>query len=264
MLWYYQEEDGIQIGPLTETEFEQKVMAGQVTQHTMVWNEGMAGWQTYASVMGAMPALPVSKQQCTQCGQSFAESDLVRFETSLICAKCKPVFFQSLKEGIQPVGVGVWRHFSQLVMTKDAQLPDRCTVCNAPANGFRLKRNLYWHPPAWYLLICAGLLFYAIAALIVRKKASIEIGLCPTHIQKRKRAIAITWLLIGVSILVVFLATIKEPTLILLAGAILIGALIYGVIAVPPVTPAKITDRLVYLKGVGVAYLNMLADFPNT
>lgn len=43
MLWYYQEEDGIQIGPLTETEFEQKVMAGQVTQHTMVWNEGMAG-----------------------------------------------------------------------------------------------------------------------------------------------------------------------------------------------------------------------------
>jgi hypothetical protein len=262
MLWYYQE-DGIQIGPLTETEFEQKVMAGQVNQQTMVWNESMADWQSYATVMAAMPPLAVSKQQCTQCGQSFAAGDLVRFENSLICANCKPLFFQSLKEGIQPVGVGVWRHFSQLVMTKDAQLPDRCTVCNAPANGLRLKRNLYWHPPAWYLLICAGLLIYAIAALIVRKKASIEIGLCRTHIQKRKRAIAITWLLVGVSILVVILATIKEPTLILLAGAILIGALIYGVVAVPPVTPAKITDRLVYLKGVNPAYLDMLSDFPN-
>jgi hypothetical protein len=263
MLWYYQE-DGIQIGPLTETEFEQKVMAGQVTHQTMVWNEGLVGWQTYASVMGAMAAPPVSKQQCTQCGQSFAESDLVRFETSLICAKCKPLFFQSLKEGIQPVGVGVWRHFSQLVMTKDAQLPDRCMVCNAPANGFRLKRNLYWHPPAWYLLICAGLLFYAIAALIVRKQAKIEIGLCGKHVQKRKRDIAITWLLIVVSIAVGILATIKAPTLILLAAAIFIGALIYGVIAVPPVTPAKITDRLVYLKGVSPAYLNMLSDFPKT
>src|SRR5262245_50781288 len=215
MLWYFQE-DGIQIGPLTETEFEQKVMAGQVTQQTMVWNESMAGWQPYATVIAALPPLAVSKQQCSQCGQTFAESDLVRFENSLICAKCKPIFFQSLKEGIQPVGVGVWRHFSQLVMTKDAQLPDRCTMCNNPANGFRLKRYLYLHSSAWYLLICAGLLFYAIAALIVRKKASIEIGLCPTHVQKRKRAIAITWLLVGVSILVVVLATIKEPTLILL------------------------------------------------
>ena len=112
----------------------------------------------------------------------------MRYENSLICAKCKPIFFQSLKEGIQPVGVGVWRHFSQLVMTKDAQLPDRCTVCNAPANGLRLKRNLYWHPPAWYLLICAGLLFYAIAALIVRKKASIEIGLCRYSSSKTEKS----------------------------------------------------------------------------
>jgi hypothetical protein len=261
MLWYYQEDD-VQVGPLTSTEFEQRVMAGQVNEQTMVWNEGMAGWQPYGTLLAHVPAA-LSKQSCTQCGQSYATSDLVRFENSLICAKCKPLFFQSLKEGIQPVGVGVWRHHSQLVMTKDAQLPDRCTVCNAPANGLRLKRNLYWHPSAWYLLLCAGVLFYAIAAMIVRKKASIEIGLCRTHIQKRKRAIAITWLLVGVSILVVILATIKEPTLILLAGAILIGALIYGVLTVPPVTPAKITDRLVYLKGVSSAYLNMLSDFPN-
>jgi hypothetical protein len=262
MLWYYQE-DGIQIGPLTETEFEQKVMAGNVSEQTMVWNEGMAGWQPYSTLLTHVPSA-LSKQFCTQCGQGYAESDLVRFENSLICAKCKPIFFQSLKEGIQPVGVGVWRHHSQLVMTKDAQLPDRCTVCNAPADGFRLKRNLYWHPPAWYLLICLGVLFYAIAALVVRKKASIEIGLCRTDIQKRKRAIVIAWLLVGVSILVGILATIKEPALILAAAVIFIGALIYGIIAAQPVTPARITDRLVYLKGVSAAYLNMLSDFPNS
>lgn len=259
MLWYY-EEDGVQVGPLTEEEFEQKVMSGLVNQQTMVWNDSLGQWQPYSTVM---VSAAVSSKSCSVCGQSFSESELVRYENSLICAKCKPIFFQSLKEGIQPVGIGVWRHFSQLVMTKDAQLPDRCTVCNVPANGLRLKRNLYWHPPAWYLLICAGLLFYAIAALIVRKKASIEIGLCQIHLQKRKRAIAITWLLIGISILVAILATVKSPTLILAAAAIFMGALIYSILAVQPVTPAKITDRLVYLKGVSPAYLNMLQELPN-
>lgn len=261
MLWYY-EEDGVQIGPLTEIEFEQKVMAGRVTQQTMVWNDSLGQWQPYSTVM--LSSAVSSKKLCSQCGQSFSESELVRYENSLICAKCKPIFFQSLKEGIQPVGIGVWRHLSKLVMTKDAQLPDRCTVCNAPANGLRLKRNLYWHPPAWYLLICAGILIYAIAALIVRKQARIEIGLCQIHFQKRKRAVGITWLLIGVSILVGIIATIKSSALILLAIAVFMGALIYGVLALQPVTPAKITDRMVYLKGVNPAYLNMLPEFPDT
>jgi GYF domain 2 len=260
MLWYY-EEDGVQVGPLTEEEFEQKVMSGLVNQQTLVWNDSLGQWQPYSTVM--VSAAMSSKKSCTQCGQSFPESELVRYENSLICAKCKPIFFQSLKEGIQPVGVGVWRHFSQLVMTKDAQLPDRCTVCNAPASGFRLKRNLYWHPPAWYLLICAGLLFYAIAALIVRKKASIEIGLCRTHLQKRKTTIGITWMLFGISILVGILGIAKYPVLIFAAAVIFLGTLIYAIVALQLVTPAKITDQLVYLKGVSPAYLNMLPELPN-
>jgi ribosomal protein S27AE len=262
MIWYY-EEDGVQIGPLTEEEFEQKVMSGLVKQQTMVWNEGMSQWQPYSATMS--PVVEVtSKKFCSQCGQSFAENEMLKYENFLICAKCKPTFFQSLKEGAQPIGVGVWRNFSQLVMTKDAQLPDRCTKCNAPAHGLRLKRNLYWHPPAWYLLICAGLLLYAIVALIVRKKASIEIGLCRTHFQKRKAAIAITWSLIAVSIVVTIVASIKAPSLILLAAAIFMGGLIYGILAVQPVTPAKITDHLVWLKGVNQNYLDMLPELPKS
>ena len=259
MLWYY-EEDGVQVGPLTETEFEQKVMAGKVNQQTLVWNDSLGQWQPYSTVI--MSSAISSNKSCSQCGQSFSESELVQYENSLICAKCKPIFFQSLKEGIQPVGIGVWREFSKLVMTKDAQLPDRCTVCNAPANGLRLKRNLYWHPPAWYLLICAGILIYAIAALIVRKQARIEIGLCQIHFQNRKRAVGITWSLIGVAILVGIIATIKSPELILLAVAIFMGALIYAIVAMQPVTPGKITDRLVWLKGVHQDYLNMLPELP--
>jgi formylmethanofuran dehydrogenase subunit E len=91
MLWYY-EEDGVQIGPLTETEFEQKVMAGRITQQTMVWNDSLGQWQPYSTVM--LSSAVSSKKLCSQCGQSFSESELVRYENSLICAKCKPIFFK--------------------------------------------------------------------------------------------------------------------------------------------------------------------------
>ena len=50
MLWYY-EEDGIQVGPLTEEEFEQKVMSGLVNPQTLVWNDSLGQWQPYSTVM---------------------------------------------------------------------------------------------------------------------------------------------------------------------------------------------------------------------
>ena len=57
--------------------------------------------------------------------------------------------------GRTPAGddAGVWKSGKLLVMTKDAALPDRCVRCNQPADGPRLRRNLSWHPAAWYVLL---------------------------------------------------------------------------------------------------------------
>ena len=38
-------------------------------------------------------------------------------------------------------------------MSKDGEFPDRCIKCNAPAEGYRLKKTLIWHPRAWFFLI---------------------------------------------------------------------------------------------------------------
>src|SRR3954447_25069962 len=50
-------------------------------------------------------------------------------------------------------GGGVWREGDVLVMARGAVLPDLCVKCAAPAGGYRLRRNLSWHPWPIYLLI---------------------------------------------------------------------------------------------------------------
>ncbi len=95
---------------------------------------------------------------------------------------------------------GVWRDKSILVMSRDAQLPNRCVKCNEPATGSRLKRKLSWHHPAYFLLILVVFLVYIIVAMIARKVATVEVGLCERHRAARSRNILITWSLVLLAI----------------------------------------------------------------
>ena len=64
---------------------------------------------------------------------------------------------------------GAWREGNVLIVRKNVALPPRCVKCGAPAEGPLMKRTYYWHDPILYILILAGILIYAIVALIVRK-----------------------------------------------------------------------------------------------
>lgn len=148
-------------------------------------------------------------------------------------------------------------------MSKGAALPDRCIKCNEPAYGLRLKRKLTWHHPAIYLLIFVAVLIYLIVALILRKRATVEVGLCERHQAKRRRNVLITWLLVLLGVAGFIMAVVAEDGRYLLAGAILLlGAIIYGLIAVRVVVPSKIDDKFVWLRGVNKNYLNQLPQWP--
>jgi len=131
MYWYYAEDD-LQIGPLTDSEFESLVKIGKVTDSTTVWHEGMGDWQPYGIIRA--PKAPVAPpppmpspafiQQapslaaglhCNECGNEFSSDELIRYQNSWICNNCKPVFFQRLREGIPAPGVlnyaGFWIRF---------------------------------------------------------------------------------------------------------------------------------------------------------
>jgi hypothetical protein len=203
---------------------------------------------------------------------------LINFATETTCKRCgAPLIATSTPQGIVLAdgyvlppppsvglpGSGVWRKDSILVMSKDAELPDRCVKCNGPAYGSRLKKRLTWHHPAIYILIFVALLIYLIVALILRKSATVQLGLCEEHKAKRRRNIWIAWLLVLLGFVGILAgATNDDVNYVLIGLLLLFAAIIYAVVAVRIVSPSKIDDKFVWLKGVNKDYLNELPQFP--
>lgn len=115
MDWYYAQ-DSRQQGPVSEEAFRQLVADGVITRGTLVWQEGMAEWQPYATVAATMATPGAGLQEnCVECGGVFAQTDMVFFRGSWVCARCKPVFFQRLQESGEARGqftyAGFWVRF---------------------------------------------------------------------------------------------------------------------------------------------------------
>jgi uncharacterized RDD family membrane protein YckC len=118
MEWYYAE-DGQQRGPVNEADFDNLVRAGTIRDDTLIWREGMANWQSYAQVRGggaAAGAATVTGIICSQCGKTFTQDQMIRYGDAWVCAACKPMFVQRLKEGAaMPLGMqygGFWIRFA--------------------------------------------------------------------------------------------------------------------------------------------------------
>jgi hypothetical protein len=178
-------------------------------------------------------------------------------------------------EAWQP-GEWVFRSGNQLVMHKLAKLPDRCVKSNQPADGQRLRRKLSWHHPLVFLALIfglIGLLVYIILAVVLSKKATIDVGLSEEWFRKRRRAILIGWLsvLLGIAVLAGSIAIVVNPNCqapwvgwgIPLGLAMFLGGAIYGLMASRMVAPARITEEYVWLKGVHPDYLADLPPWPN-
>jgi uncharacterized RDD family membrane protein YckC len=135
MNWFYAQ-NGQQVGPVDEG----LVQRGAITPATLVWRNGMANWQPYAEVRPAnapavaapvlakTPAGPIGagEARCTECGQIFPEDEVVRLGAALVCARCKPLVLQKLREGV-PVGTlpyaGFWVRFGAAFFDFLIQLP---------------------------------------------------------------------------------------------------------------------------------------------
>lgn len=154
-------------------------------------------------------------------------------------------------------------------MHKMAVLPDRCIKSNEPTHE-RLKRSLYWHHPAIYLLILAHLLIYVIVALIVRKSAVIQVPLAKRFKKRRIRNMIIAWsiVLFGLLSLVLGITLANgnqiEPLhvvlIVLFPFSLLLGAL-WGIFGCRVVYAKKIDDQFVWIAG---ASRDFLAQFPTT
>lgn len=141
MDWFY-EDDTRKIGPVTETEIKTLVKDGKITGGTKVWNEKISKWVTYGELMGGVvaevPAVTVNQAEhtvphstfddqevvakdstCIECGRTFPVDEMVQHGEFNVCASCKNVFFQKVKEGVSTgdmVYGGFWIRFGAKII----------------------------------------------------------------------------------------------------------------------------------------------------
>jgi len=152
--WYYKDGDK-KLGPVDDEQIKEMAAQGKISSETMVWNELIGSWQSYGSVTGATAAAPsqsgrtynpaqsshdnagfgqtadsyqsapssstdsypASKPEayCSQCYKKFPSEDLIQYGDMKICAECKSLFFQKLREGSNVAGdlnyAGFWIRF---------------------------------------------------------------------------------------------------------------------------------------------------------
>jgi len=155
-----------------------------------------------------------------------------------------------------PAPPQVWREGRTLVFEREAELPQRCYRCNAPAEHRRTVR-VWWHSRWWYLLILAGLVVYALVALIVVKRAKVELGSCRRH--HRRRILAMWGNAVGV--LGGFGTLFLPFEYSALTGLGMLGMLCGVLNAVrlsSSVRAVFIDERIVQLRGMGRPYLDSL------
>ncbi len=143
MEWFYRL-DGIETGPVSAGDLKALFKARTITAETQVRRGDLAEWQPLRRFVKGAPAAPPPeataptapplemenraprpapepapdagpRARCTECGRAYDPDDLIRFDDAHICAACKPLFTQKLREGVRTqtslVYGGFWIRF---------------------------------------------------------------------------------------------------------------------------------------------------------
>ncbi len=173
------------------------------------------------------------------------------------------------------VGESHWREGKRLVATtgldRTVRLPPRCVRCNADTDfGRGWRKTLYWHHPAYYLLILPGVLIYALVAMGVRKKVTVDAGLCPAHRAARRNRILIGWgiFLAGLASLVAAIYFGNDPAFRrgplgavfgLLGAALVVFSALWAIFATRVLVLSRVAGGTAWFTGAGPAFLSSLS-----
>lgn len=125
---YYADGDQ-QMGPIGKAELQALIKAKKVNAKTLVWQDGMENWQELGVFIRgqrqgkARPNYEVvsgAQAICSECRRAFPEEEMIRFNDVRVCAACKPVFVQKVKEGVSVAGAldyaGFWIRFGAVII----------------------------------------------------------------------------------------------------------------------------------------------------
>jgi uncharacterized RDD family membrane protein YckC len=128
MSWYYAK-SGASVGPIETEELIRLAETGEVEPETLVTPDNGLNWSTFADVAASLGVDPSrfvpapsgsALGQCSSCHRELPVAGMVRFGESWVCAECKPVYLQRLKEGLgtpnRLVYGGFWIRFAARVV----------------------------------------------------------------------------------------------------------------------------------------------------
>ena len=127
MAWYYKDAGANTAGPVDKAELQRLIKAGQINGRTLVRSDTMADWKPLSemvhskSATGQAPAPHRKKIPSRQAPDPFPTTghlrlsrqlryapmrtlcptdQVVTYDDQVICAACKPIVVQKLKEGV--------------------------------------------------------------------------------------------------------------------------------------------------------------------
>jgi uncharacterized RDD family membrane protein YckC len=93
MSWYYGL-DGRSQGPVEEATLETLELSGAIEWATPIWCAGMTAWKPFGEIF-KRPSV-----HCCECERRVDKEPAIRYRDLYICPRCKPLFFQKVREGL--------------------------------------------------------------------------------------------------------------------------------------------------------------------
>jgi uncharacterized RDD family membrane protein YckC len=93
MSWYYGVL-GLPKGPAEREELDRMARTGEVQWSTPVWQQGMPDWTSYGELFG------IESVRCHECQSTVSKEGTIRYGGLSICAHCKSIYFQKVREGL--------------------------------------------------------------------------------------------------------------------------------------------------------------------
>ena len=173
--------------------------------------------------------------------------------------------------------VGLWRdgkNQQDLVMHKDAKLPNRCVKSGVEVTELGIERKFSWHNPWLGLALLIHPIIYFGFALAFSKKATVRVPLSHEQRTLRQKKLVVWWIVGVANVFLllgcfsVFLTSVPNPITPPIVGMIIgmIGmftALFVGKSVSLILRPMKITESKIWLRGVHPSILETLPLLPD-
>jgi len=253
--WYYIDR-GQKTGPLADAQLDELVRAGQLTPDSLVWQEGMTEWQPYGRVRSvpapAAPGRGTGRKTCALCSESFPLDEMIAFDDAWVCASCKPLLVQRVREGLS-VGHAsgdAWRDGDLVVTMPGSSLTGRCVKCNGVESLSDSSSTLDWHPPRW------------VHALPARKRPRVAFSICRHHRNQRSMWSVASWFIVLIACGLGAAAVVSTNVVLMAIAVAMLGGAAIGFLRLwMPLSVAKIEGDYVWLRGCGREFIDALPEF---